>query len=157
MIIVGMAAAFGVLRFGVSEKFTGVNQDLATMSKFVGLPLVGLEFGHKAMYGSTTPLDLVLMDFFGLVMLEAITRSLIKDREGLSVLFNLAFVISPIGYFAFVKNDFYTLLALVGFIVGAVGIGASFEKRIAGIRRVDWFHYIIGTTWFVLACRLVSL
>jgi hypothetical protein len=158
MIIVGLAAMFGVLRFGISEhKFIGANKDVATMAKFVGLPLVGLDFGHSVLYGTPTPVLMVLVQLMCLVLFETVTRSLVSDREGLTVLFNLGLVISPVIYFAHIKNDVITLVAMIVFLIGALGIGDSFEKRIAGIRRVDWFHYIIGSTWFVLACRLISV
>jgi hypothetical protein len=152
---VWLAALIGVLRFGVSEKiFSQANTDLANLAGFVGYPLIGLSFVNE-FYGNKW--DLRLAGGM-LVAWEALTRSFLeKNRNNAKLLTNILFFVGPVASVSYQAHDYETLMVLVAFIIGAVVVTPHHENRIAGVRCVDWFHYILGATAYCFATGLIRL
>lgn len=150
---VWIAALVGVLRFGVSEKmFCKANQDLANVAGFVGFPVIGMSF--VANHYKDLQLNLLMISGF-MVALEAFTRSFLdKNRDNARICVNIIFFVAPIAAVCRETADFSTLIALITFVFSGIVITADHEKRIFGVRCVDWFHYSLGVTSYFIACGL---
>jgi hypothetical protein len=142
---VWLAAIVGVLRFGVSEKlFEQANSDLANLAGFVGYPLIGMSFVAK--HFKALDINVVFIGFM-LVAWETLTRSFLeRNKEAAKLVTNILFFVGPIIAVCQATEDYYTLGALIAFVLAGIVITPHHENRIFGVRCVDWFHYIIGST-----------
>jgi hypothetical protein len=152
---VATAAAVGTYRFGFNESFDRMNGDLADLAAFVGLPMVGLEY-YKSIESNPLNIELnfelKIVILFALLTIEAITRSMhIKVRELLKTLINVLFFVSPVVAGSYLSQNYNALGGIIVFVIAAVVIEPDRHRRLLGIRREDWFHYLIG-----LAAPLVA-
>ena len=146
---VSVAAAVGTYRFGFNEGFDRMNGDLADLAAFVGLPLVGLEYFKRL---KTNPLGNIELTFettiatvLLLLTLEAITRSVnVKIRELVKTLANVLCFVAPVLYGSYTNQNYNALYGIIIFVVAAVVIEPDRHRCILGLRREDWFHYMIG-------------
>ena len=171
LLFVSAAAVAGVLRFGLhSRAFQPWNQALAEIAGFVGLPLVG----HRCLtrllndpavsrlVARTAPYPAVadaarlvwsdpLIFACCLFVLASGIREAFRWNEGLRSLWRTViaftlFVIPTVAVGVFTGGD--AAVALPGsvglFLAAALVVGADRHRCILGMRRENWFHYLIA-------------
>ena len=152
-LIVALAASVGVLRFGFDERtFTQANSDLAELSAFVGLPLVGAAFAQRSgLVGRGGDASIVV----GCVITCVLARSLARGTKELAkILLNLVLFLMPVAYHSYTSNDKRTGAAIAAFAVAGIVIGSDHDRLLFGVRRVNIFHYAIGACSYSIAFGL---
>lgn len=150
--LVALAAAAGVLRFGYSESsFAAVNGHLAELATFLGLPLVGLHFARLAPYCAARAPESLPFAVFCAAVLSA-RRSLPDALDELAkVLFNVCCFVGPVAAAALARAEHRRLFGVALFVVAAVPVGADRHACLFGVRRENWFHYLIGLASLLIA------
>lgn len=153
--LVAEAAMVGTLRFGFSERLLAqANGDLADLAAYVGLPLVGLSFAQKV-GGIVVPCEQKAAGIVMLASLGAVCRSLPeKSQELAKVLLNVVCFVAPILAYSFAVEDYQTGLGVLLFALAGIGVGADRESCLLGVRRENWFHYMIAASAVSLAAGL---
>lgn len=156
--LVSTAAFAGTLRFGLSASmFAQANQDLAGLAAYIGLPLIGYTFGAVGgLFAPVHPPTLLALALAG-GFIAAIARSLPEDvGEVLQVLLNIFLFIIPVMWYGWSKGDWPLVGAVILFAVAGVVVGPDRHRRLLGVRREDWFHYMISIASYIMACSLAS-
>ena len=155
--LVAVAAAVGTARFGFSESlFAGANEDLAALAAYVGLPLVGYTFGVlSGLWGAVDGTLLLTLTLAG-AALSAVARSLPAGAEEFVKIFlNVILFTLPTGHYGWKKyassGDPSVLIAVIVFALAGVAIKPDRHRRLLGVRREDWFHYMIASASYVMA------
>jgi hypothetical protein len=155
---VSIAGSIGVYRFGFDEGFSTLHANLTDMAAFVGLPLVGYDYLLYRCPGSlrlvAQKIDPIIFALC-LVLAETFTRSMHPSkRELIRTVINAGFFVVPAFIGAYAHNNTNALVAIVLFLIAAVVIGPERHKYLLGLRREDWFHYIIGVCAYFIALGL---
>ena len=154
---VAAACFFGVLRFGFSaSSFSAANESLATNAAFVGIPLVGLSFYQKWGVLSFTGFEYLTLAVAGSVV-SSLARALSNDaKELLTILFNVGLFIVPALGYGWSAKDYHTIAATLIFAFAGVVVTPDRHRYILGVRRENWFHYLIGIASYGMALGLTS-
>ena len=56
--------------------------------------------------------------------------------------------------FAYETRDRICYLACLVFVINGIFIGSDHHDYLFGVRRVNWFHYILGATMCLMAVRM---
>ena len=148
------AAIAGVFRFGVSKKtFQPTNSEWAELAGFVGLPMCGFQTLVKyCPIGSSSP-AIVMHPAFYLSMLvltyTAIQANLPGDknekkRGDLRTLMAVGCFLLPGLYESYIMSNRLLAGSLLLFAFAGIAVGADRERYILGMRRENWFHYLIA-------------
>jgi hypothetical protein len=154
--IVAFAATVGVLRFGVSERlFARANQELADLSAFVGLPLVGLAFFQK--WQQTSYACIVQLAFVvGCSVLHSLTKELTpRVKELVLVATNVCLFLVPVAGCSLAARDALTAASLALFAFAGIVVGGDKHACMLNIRRVNIFHYAIAVASYGMAFGLL--
>ena len=148
----------GTLRFGFSESlFADANGDLAGLAAYCGLPLVGATFAVKGGILHLTSIDCVTISIAG-AALACLSRSFPPAVEELvKVLLNVCCFIGPTGYVGWVRGDIQLVSCVALFAIAGVVVKPDRHRRLLGVRREDWFHYMIGTASYGMALSLTLM
>mmetsp|Transcript_35687 Transcript_35687/g.72740 ORF Transcript_35687/g.72740 Transcript_35687/m.72740 type:complete len:201 (-) Transcript_35687:308-910(-) len=156
--IVSVATGVGTLRFGFSESlFAKANGDLAHLSAFLGLPLVGVTFAHAGELWKLTPSTFMVVCVCGSVFSDIARSFSEKTKELVKKIINLAAFIGPIACICYDRGDTTLALAAILFVVAGVVVGSDHHSTILGVRRVNIFHYMLGTASYGIAMGLSRL
>ena len=155
--LVAEAALVGTLRFGMSERLLAkANGDLADLAAFVGLPLIGLSFAQR-WARVVLPCDTKAAAIVGLAGLGAVCRSLPDNLQELAkVLLNVVCFVGPVLAYGHAVEDYQTIFGVLLFAVAGVAVGADRNSCIFGMRRENWFHYMIAVSAVLLAAGLAK-
>lgn len=150
--LVAFAAAIGTLRFGFSESlFAKTNEDLANLAAFLGLPLVGISFARMGGMITMSSFDLLVFIVTGAALATA-AQSLPDKVQHLSkVIVNVFLFIGPIAYVAYSRNDNIVLGSVALFAIAGIVVKPERHEYLLGMRREDWFHYMIGAASYGIA------
>lgn len=153
-----VASFTGVIRFGFSPSFENANSPLSDLVAFLGLPLLGRA------YASHTPLsarfnETTITYFIAtLMILECCTRSGSDTiRQLFIVIINVVTFVTPTLLFSHRHKSSGGLFSAAGtflFVFAGVVIGGDRDKLILGVRRMNWFHYCIGSSSLLLSFGL---
>jgi len=156
---VALAAAFGVLRYGVCPPgFRAANKAYANLAGFVGMPLVGYN-SWKALGGVAAfcnalqcctaakaggdEIDYIVVV---LVLFGAVSAG-VKTPAGMDlarVAVNVVFFVAPVVFAAIAGANWALVASVAGYVFAAAVITPDEERCLFGVRRVNWFHYAIG-------------
>ena len=70
------------------------------------------------------------------------------------VVANVFLFLGPALAFAYTHGEWMAAAGAVLFAFAAVGVGAEREEFLFGMRREDWFHYMIGSAAMLLALAI---
>ena len=151
---VAMAAAVGIARFGINkQKFEPINAGWAELAGFVGLPMCGHSIIVKRFLSGdgflgAVPALVVHPGFYMslLVLLySAIQVSYRNDkkREGLRTLVAVAGFLLPGLLEAYLTSNQLLGSSLLLFAFAGIAVGADRDRYLLGMRRENWFHYLI--------------
>jgi len=163
--IVGLAAGFGVLRFGVNEsEFGQVHNYFSQLAGFVGLPMVGFCFfpvqsdaGIDALMSLLPKLPTLSAADFVLILalLSVVAKRLPPKVYSMTeVVINLFLFVLPVASRAYLKGDRLTLSAVGIFMFASLVIGPDRYAYILGMRRINWFHYLIAIAVYLITLGL---
>jgi hypothetical protein len=157
---VAVAAAAGVLRFGLhGPLFTPLNAALSDVAGFVGLPLVGhaslirlLQGNSKFLLGTTNnngftltnPVWYLTLLTWLYVAIDRYTAGKEKTKDLARTLIAVAGFAVPLLAHGIVTSNAALVASVTLFAVGGVAVGADRHRYLFGMRRENWFHYIIG-------------
>jgi hypothetical protein len=153
--MVALAAFVGTLRFGFSESlFARANGDLANLCAYLALPLVGISFAMQAELISLGCGEQIL--FTALGACTAMAANSISDgtQELMKILLNLVMFVFPIVLCAWRSGDHELGAAVALFAVAGVAVGPDRHSFLIGVRRENWFHYMIGVASYGMARSL---
>lgn len=155
-LLVALAASVGVLRFGFAEKtFARCNGDLAHLSAFLGLPMVGFSFAQEWLDWSPSCADAQII-IVALCAVAAMANSLpCNVLEFFKVLFNAALFLLPVAGYSVARRNMVSGGGIALFSVAGILIGSDREKTIFGVRCENLFHYAIGAASYAIAWGLV--
>jgi hypothetical protein len=168
---VAVAATAGVFRFGFNrEAFLPANSTWADLAGFVGLPLVGHYVTrpfllttsvvaaspqlHRIVAGLTDPAAFLSILTFWYTGVNAYTTKNEKLRDLLRTVTAFLFFVLPLSLDAFFLQDYPLLASVLLFMFGGVAVGADRNKLLFGVRRENWFHYIITVAAYGIGLAL---
>ena len=70
------------------------------------------------------------------------------------VLINVLCFVFPVILFAYENKDKPCYLACIAFVVNGLLIGSDRHSYLIGVRRENWFHYVLGTSMAIMVFRL---
>ena len=70
------------------------------------------------------------------------------------VFLNVFLFIAPALSFGHAHGDWMSAAGALLFAAAGVAVGADREKFLFGVRRENWFHYMIGTASIILALAM---
>ena len=76
--------------------------------------------------------------------------------ENAKVLVNVACLVAPTLLHAWNAGDAQAAGAIGAFALAGIVIGADRHKCLLGVRRENWFHYVLGSSLKWLATRLCA-
>ena len=62
----------------------------------------------------------------------------------------MLFLLPAVG-FSLERSDWATLAGVALFAIAGVAVGGDRDRCLLGVRRVNWFHYMIGVSSAILA------
>jgi hypothetical protein len=149
---VAFAASVGVLRFGFNEeRYALANGHLADLSAFVGLPCVGISFLANIPNVQILRTNHTVL-VVSLAIIEALSRSfppLFRDLT--KIIVNLLFFVLPVATSSFLQKDWKTFTAIVLFVMAGLVVKPERHQYLFGVRRENWFHYMIGVAAYLIA------
>jgi hypothetical protein len=164
--LVAIAATIGTLRFmGFQKTFAKANANLADLAAFVGLPMVGMDYMMMTtkFMGSDWPLLNYLQHDFLLCVIALLVFWRFSEgvfsasaTTNLVTVLNLAVFVLPIVNHGISTGDQETLIAIGLFAFAGVFVGSDRKRCLLGVRRENWFHYMIGASSAMLAVRLAG-
>ena len=162
LLYVAAAAAVGVLRFGFNGKlFAPANGAWAEVAGFIGLPLVGhaslqrLLLGTPALLTSATTSQLVTFltflfqpsAYLSMLVLMYVAFKGYCSEAGLSAArTGVAFTgfVLPLVVDGVLKGNYMLVSSVVLFLIAGIVVGADRHRYLVGVRRENWFHYLIA-------------
>lgn len=133
--LVAIASAFGVLRFGFSPlKFRALNETTAETAAFVGTPMVIYCFLRV----TPVPPESVALALF---VIFTTTRTLSREIQERVVIVINALFISAAAWQAYLLRDTLLLASLGLFLIVGLAVGNDRHSRLLGVRRENIFHY----------------
>ena len=94
-------------------------------------------------------------DQVALASLGAVCRSLPDNLQELAkVILNVVCFVAPILAYGLSVKDHRTSFGVLLFALAGVGVGADRESYLFGVRRENWFHYMIAGSAVILAAGL---
>jgi hypothetical protein len=143
--LVAFAGAIGTLRFGFSESlFAKANGDLAGLAAFLGLPLVGISFARMGKLVALGTFELIVFIVCGAALATAAQSLSEKVQHLTKVLVNVFLFIGPIGYVGYSTGNNMLLGSIALFAIAGIVVKPERHQYLLGMRREDWFHYMIG-------------
>lgn len=120
----------------------------------LGPALIGLSFAQK--FGDTViPCEQKAAAILFLASLGAVCRSLPENAQELAkVALNVVCFVSPVLAHSHAVEDYQTALGITLFAVAGIGVGADRDSYLLGVRRENWFHYMIAVSAVCLASGL---
>lgn len=161
--IVAAASGVGTARFGLSEDaFAQANGDLAHLAAFLGLPLVGLGFVQHLPQNDFLPGEMTADQRLIAVVVASVVGSAtlgLADNaaEVAKIIFNVGCFVLPILAVASHFENTAAGCGVVVFAIGAVVVGPDRHRYILGMRRENWFHYMIGLAALLIATGLCDV
>ena len=148
---VALAALVGVFRFGFDkQRFMAVNGGWAELAGFVGLPMCGHDIIVRRLLAGTSLPSIVAHPAFYMSVLvlifsavQAIWPNDEKKRSGLRTLVAAAGFLVPSVYESVVSGNQLLGSSVLLFAFAGIVIGADRERFLLGVRRENWFHYLI--------------
>jgi hypothetical protein len=150
LLLIGIAAAFGAVRFSVAPGLTPVHMGLAKVAGAAGVPLVAVGLATATFaraYARSVGMTALVLLPVAAVVLMAIEPYRV-GIAGLGVL-----VAAGSGALLYRRDRAPgTMVALGALVVLVAGLGIAGEGIWAGLSRVGWFHLAMAA-----ACLLLGL
>lgn len=153
--LVAFAATVGTLRFGFAERLLAkANSDMAGLTAYVGLPLVGLSFALR--WGVVQSADACAFAV-GCAAVHTCSASLSEGgQELLKIALNVVFFLAPIVGYGASRRDAPLLGAAGLFALAGLAVGGSKDRALFGVLRANLFHYLLGLANYGIARGLVA-
>jgi len=157
--LVAIAATVGTARFGFSESlFAGANEDLANLAACVGLPLIGCTFATVGgLVEPLPPTNLLALACTGAALACLVKAIPAGSEEFLKVLVNLCLFILPVAKVGYDRQDWVLFGAIALFAVAGIAVKPDRHNCILGVRRENWFHYMLGASAIGMATGLAAI
>lgn len=159
--MVVIAAAVGVVRFGFNDNLALLNENLADVAAFVGLPLVGLcfavrvpQFAAAAAFVLFNTHNLLAFSLLLFVIETVANSSRFEVKNLLRTVVNVVFFILPTGARAWIAQDLLCALSISLFVLAGLVIAPNNHKSFLGVRCINWFHYCLGLSAVGIASSL---
>ncbi|XP_031571184.1 uncharacterized protein LOC116305419 isoform X2 [Actinia tenebrosa] len=153
-VLVGIAASFGVLRFGVvlpsyHNVVIKIHGYLSWFASIVGVPLIAAGFCFHHLKQSLGNLHLASAGAG--FMLSFVPTSLNKNLSKLVSTFAVVGII----FVSIVDKNMFGICGCIAYIAAG---GLEPIDRLFGLRGVDWFHYVlaVGNVFFMCGITLVK-
>ncbi len=155
LLLVGIAASFGTIRFGGVDSLTTAHQGVSQLAALVGIPMVGFGYLSLAFF----PQHAQSARSYVFVPLLVAAVGLIAVPTYGTIIGGISLVAIAIG--ALSAGGLGSSSALFG-VVGAVGVLISAEVvagegRWGPMSRIAWFHLSFAASCALLAAGLTAL
>ncbi len=153
--LVGLAACAGVARFAFVEDIAPVHRLLSTLAGQLGMPLVGFAFLLVSQHFTRN----VQLGVIGaLILLFVLFYTVLPVALYGTIVGGLAMIIViVVGGVNFANNKEFAFLAILGgALVIFAGLGLRGEGELAGVLRVNWYHYALAVAMLCLQIALAK-
>lgn len=151
--MIAAACFFGVLRFGINAKlFAPYNETLAKIAGRVGIPCIGLGFARGLPGLAALPSEAAVLTLLIVGLGISLNWSSEKGKPGdlyTTVLASLGMLLAA--YYGVSRSRWLVVFGVVLFLVAGLVVTPNRFKLIGNVRCENWFHYLSGLSYLLLA------